>query len=275
MPRFAILLLCALLAIHSCFSQKTDNSVWADNNKETTLSFSFMDGHGNFFRGTPQLKLLDTGTGKVIKTFYRTVDSLGNPDPQSIASGTYDIQIGGRKDLLMRHIEIAAHKKNIVTVKVANPMGTLHFRYTDVPNRPVKEFDALVSIQDSSAMSSAKQNCTEEREYRPGNYYVEVNTIPVSRFNVDIDWGSITEIQINEPGFLSLHCNMVSGPIPLYYQLGNKFVAFRNIQPTTSDKQDKTPLRPGVYEAHWKDKRGNRKVTRFEIKSNSVTEIEL
>ena len=243
---------------------------------ETSLAILFTDGHGKFYATTPQLQLLDANSGKLVKQFYRTVDASGNPDPVAVASGSYNLLIVGKANMLMRRIVVEEGKKNTIIVKVTN--GSLRFVYENNPNRPVTEFDAIVNIRFEPG-PTIKQRCTAELEYPPGNYYIEVNTLPVKHINTDIDFGATTVIAIPEPGYVQFNNNTPLGDISLYTPLGNKFVRFGGLRINGIVNDQRLRLQPGAYEVHWvknpKMPFASETVQPFLVKSNSVTEIDL
>lgn len=255
---------------------ETGYTVKTEDAKETSLAILFTDGHGKFYASTPQLQLLDAATGKLVKQFYRTVDASGNPDPQILPAGNYNLLVVGRTNMLMRSIKVEANKKNSVIVKVTN--GTLRFRYAGAPNRAVDEFDAIVNIRFEPG-PTIRQRCTQELDYPPGNYYIEVNTLPVSRFNTDIDFGSTTEIQLPQSGYVQFGNENAIGAVQLYTPLGNKFVRFHGLNITGNLAEQRLRLRPGPYEVHWirnpKVPFASEEVVKFKVESNSITEVYL
>ncbi len=249
--------------------------------KETSLSILFTDGRGKFYASTPQLQLLDATTGKQVKQFYRTVDAAGNPDPQVVPPGTYNLLVAGRANMLMRRVTVEANKKNKVIVRVNN--GSLRFRYlgdNDLPtnDRAVTEFEAIVNIRFEPG-PTIRQRCTSELEYVPGNYYIEVNTMPITRYNVDIDFGAITEIDLPQPGYVQFTNTSPKGQVALFAPLGNKFVRFVNLNVTGNPGSQKLQLKPGAYEAHWVKTPNmpyaSETIEKFNVQSNAVTEVEL
>lgn len=243
--------------------------------KETITEIYFTDGHGRFYKTTPQLQLTDA-SGKVVKQFWRTIDPNGNPDPQQLPPGTYNLRIAGRGNSLMRNMVIQPNKRNKILVTVTN--GSLIFRYEDAPNRPMAEFDAIVNSRDEPG-PAVRQHCDAELPYPPGNYHIEVNTMPISRFNADIEFGSVTEIQIKQPGFVQVMNSNNVGRVSFYYQLGDRYVKFHTLNVTGSADAQKLRLLPGPYEVHWV-KNPNmpypaETVQKFYVKSNMLTEIEL
>lgn len=248
--------------------------------KETSLSVIFTDGKGKFYASAPQLQLLDAVSGKLVKQFWRTVDESGNPDPQVVPPGTYNLLIAGRSNMLMRRVTIDANKNNKVVVQVNN--GSLRFRYVDANDypveRPITEFEAIVNIRFEPG-PTIRQRCTAELEYPPGTYYIEVNTMPISRFSVDIDFGAITEIHLPQPGYVQFTNTAPKGRIMLFHPLGNKFVRFADVNVTGNPAAQRLMLKPGAYEVHWVKNPNmpyaSETVERFNIQSNAITEIEL
>ncbi len=244
--------------------------------KETSLAILFTNGHGKFYSTTPKLQLLDAATGKLVKEFYRTVDAAGNPDPQVIPAGTYNLRVAGQTNLLMRRVLVEANKKNKLIVKVSN--GSLRFEYYNSPGRPITEYEALVNIRFEPG-PTIHQRCTAELEYPPGNYYIEVNTMPITRFNVDIDFGATSVVYLPEPGFVQFTNTTPKGKVMLYAPLGNQFVRFVDLNITGNPASQKLRLKPGAYEAHWVKHPElpyqTETIEHFNVKSNSLTTIEL
>jgi hypothetical protein len=256
--------------------KETPFTITAEDAKTTTLEILFTDGRGKFYPTSPKLQLLDAGTNKLVKQFHRTVDPTGNPDPQDVPPGTYNLLVAGGSNMLMRQIVVQPNKKNRVTVKVSN--GSLRFRYEDAPDRPITEFDAIVNIRFEPG-PTIRQRCTAELEYSPGNYYIEVNTMPISRFNTDIDFGAVTEIQIPQPGYVQFTNTTPKGRVSLFAPLGNRFVRFTDLNITGNQTSQRVQLKPGAYEVHWKKNPNapfaTETIDRFNVQSNSVTEVEL
>lgn len=252
------------------FTRETEDA------KETSLAILFTNGRGKFYSTTPQLQLLDAATGKLVKQFYRTVDADGNPDPQVVQPGTYNLRVAGQTNMLMRRVLVEANKKNKLIVKVTN--GSLRFEYFNAPGRSVSEFEALVNIRFEPG-PTIRQRCSVELEYPPGNYYIEVNTMPITRFNVDIDFGATSVVYLPEPGFVQFTNTAPKGKVMLFAPLGNQFVHFTTVNITGNPESQKLRLKPGAYEAHWVKNPelpfAKETVEHFNVASNALTEIEL
>lgn len=219
-----------------------------EDSKETMVSIYFTDGHGKFYQSTPQLYLNDPKTGNTLQKFYRTIDASGNPDPQKMPAGVYDIVAAGQSRMLMNNVQVEEHKNNKIIVKVTS--GTLKFVYEGNPTRPITEYIAVVQRR-FEAGPTVKQPCTAELDYEPGNYFVQINTYPPLRYNLDIDFGSETEIHVPEAGFLQITNTNNVGRITLYQNMGDKFVRFGEHMITGNLEAQKIEMRPGVYEIHF------------------------
>ncbi|MBS1740915.1 MAG: VWA domain-containing protein [Bacteroidetes bacterium] len=257
--------------------QAATTSITLEPAPETSLEVYFTDGKGKFYNSTPPMRLLDVKTGSEIKKFYRTIDGNGNPDPQTVPPGKYILSIGKTGNYKTKEITIQAANKNKVTVVVTK--GTLIFRYDDNPQRPVKEFIASVR-KTFEARSNIYQPCTEQREYEPANYHIEINTLPMMVRNIDLDFGWSYTIDIPEPGFVKFTNTNALGKVSLWAPLGDQFAQFYFTEINGNPNAQTIRLQPGLYEAHW---RGNQprgmqngdNIVKFSVKSNATTEVEI
>ena len=246
-----------------------------EDSKETTAAIYFTDGHGKFYHTSPSMQLLDRNTGKLVKQFYRTVGPNGEPDLQTIPPGIYNLMVGGRSNLITRNVVIEEKKNNKILIPVTN--GSIVFVYPEARERPVLEFVAKVRIRFEEG-AEVDQRCSEEIPYPPGNYYIEVNTLPITRFNADVDFGSATELPLPEPGFVQITNTNPIGTVVFWYPLGDKYSPFKNLDITGNPDVQKLRLRPGAYEVHWRSPGkaiGAESVQKFLVKPNALTEVEL
>lgn len=247
----------------------------AEDATETTVEIYFTNGQGKFFPTTPQVVLLDAASGKMVKRFYRTVDADGNPDPRTdILPGNYNLAFTESRSLVVNNVVVEPKKRNkiIVTVKKAS----LSFEYAGNPGRPVKEFEAVV-IERNKVEGGAvvRQQCTEKLEYEPGNYHVEINTFPMDRRNLDLDF-SEKVITILQPGFAKFVGEEGMNSVTLYQRLAEKYMSFSTVKLTDPVSQH-LQMQPGEYQAHFHKGPGgsyaSEKVVSFVIRSNEETEI--
>ena len=250
--------------------------VSTEDAKETSVDIYFTDGHGKFFKSTPELEFADDATGKTVKKFYRTVNELGNPDAQILPGGVYTMYLSGRARKLKSHVTILANKKNKILITVGN--GSIKFVYEDAPDRPVTEFAAQVSMI-LQAGPKVTQHCDVELEYPPADYRAAINTLPVLHKDVPVDFDLTYTVSIPQPGFLQVTNGNPLGKVTLYYQLGDRFAPFYSINVTGNVDAQKVRLQPGAYEVHWFKNPNmpyaSETVLRFYIKSNSLTQIRL
>jgi hypothetical protein len=248
-----------------------------EDNAETTLEVYIVNAAGKFSQAAPQLLLVDPTTGTVAKKFYRTIDISGNPDPQTgIAPGTYNLTVAGKSSLVEYGVNIQAHKKNKVTLTVKP--SSLKFEYEGAPNRPVSEFSAQVIQRNLPNGKITNQLCTEELPYDPENYHIEINTLPLTRRNVDLDLDDETVIYLKQPGFAKFESDLDLRKIVLYTNSGDRFLSFYTLD-IKSPQSQHLRLQPGVYQAHFvKDANipyANETVVPFSIKSNDTTVVQL
>ena len=241
----------------------------------TSVAVLFTNGKGKFYKSTPQVLLKHPETGEVLRKFYRTTDARGNPDPQTTEAGTYTLTITGQSNTVLRNVKIEEGVKNIITVVVGQ--GTLRFSYKNNPKRPVKEYQAIVNCR-SDYSPTIYQQCAETLVYEPGNYYVEINTLPTLRKNVDFEFGVITDIYIPEPGTLQFTNSNNFGKVALLFQSGDRFMEFKQVRIGGNLLTQKLELQPGAYQVLYYNSIGDRpKEIRipFFIKSNETVELEL
>ena len=241
----------------------------------TSVAVLFTNGKGKFYKSTPQVLLKHPKTGEVLRKFYRTTDARGNPDPQTVEAGTYTLTITGQSNTVLRNVKIEEGDKNIITVVVGQ--GTLRFSYKNNPKRPVKEYQAIVNCR-SDYSPTIYQQCAETLVYEPGNYYVEINTLPTLRKNVDFEFGVITDIYIPEPGTLQFTNSNNFGKVALLFQSGDRFMEFKQVRIGGNLLTQKLELQPGAYQVLYYNSIGDRpKEIRipFFIKSNETVELEL
>lgn len=241
---------------------------------ETTLEIFFTDGKGKFYQTTPPIQVLDAKTGKEVKKFFRTVDASGNPDPQKLPGGNYFLVIGREQNYVAKNVSITEGNKNKITIVATK--GTLSFSYQSNPKRPVSEFTAVVK-KNFDIAPIVNQRCNTEQDYEPGNYHIEINTLPVSRKNIDLDFGNSYIIDIDEPGYVQFTNENPMGKVSLYYQLGDQYIRFYILDITGNQQTQKLRLQPGPYEVHFKRSQPGAQdfVKSFVVRSNETTPVQL
>lgn len=243
---------------------------------ETTFELFFTDANRKqFYHTSPQVILVDPKTGKEVTKFYRDIDISGNPRPQKLPVGTYDLMVKG-KNKVWKNVEIRPNNKNKYYLVVNK--ASLRFEYEDEPNVPVKEYYARVK-KNFEVGPVIKQLCTQELEYEPGNYHIEINTIPKEQKSTDLDFDTETIIRLQRPGYVQFTNTTSYGKVNLYYELGDQFVRFYNMNITGNPNEQRTELQRGKYKVGYNNRPGtiNAKETQkeFIVRSGIVTEVQL
>ena len=243
---------------------------------QTSVEVYFTNGAGKFYPTTPQVMLIDPSTKQVVKKFYRTVDPVGNPDPQTgIPPGTYQLTFNDNPGFVMNNIKVELNKKNKFFVTV--PPISLYFYYIDAPNRPVNEFTAIVTERNKAQGRVQQQKGTEKIKYESGNYHVEINTFPLLIKNIDLDIMD-SGIGIPQPGFAKFVSDGKVRSVRLYQRLGDKFLQFYTLD-LNDPRSQHLQIQPGEYQVHYPKGPGqpatSEYVKLFRIKATEVTQIDL
>ncbi len=252
------------------FTTSTEN-----NNEKTEVQVFFEGKTGKKYpNATPEIIFKDLNAQGTTTSFIRKVNA-GVPIPQSIKEGKYDVVVKGYNDLFVKNVTIVPNKLNKVVIKVTE--GTLSFAYLGNRSRPM-EYKAVVNRRFSNA-PDVLQSCTQRLPYEPGTYYVEINTLPASKFSIDMSFGALYELQIPEPGYLQITNKTAYGNIFLQYEHGDKFETFYNMKIVGSPNLQKIEILPGRYKiilpVNPQMPQMGTKVIDFRINSNQVTEVEL
>jgi hypothetical protein len=241
---------------------------------ETEVEIFFTDGNGKFYSTTPQILFSDAKTGKDVHTFYRTVNPEGNPDPVKVPSGNFNLSVVGSDRTFLKGIEIAPNTKNKIVITVGG--GSLQFVWkTGDTKKPVDKYQAQVK-RNFVPQPMVTQSCDTVLPYPPGNYHIEINTLPVSVRSLDLTFGATAVIPIDVPGTIQFTNTNNLGKVTLYYPLGDKYLRFWQMNIMGNPASQKEELKPGPYEVHYNVAPGlPEKVYKFQIKSDETTIVEL
>ncbi len=134
----------------------------------------------------------------------------------------YSFQIFER---VLNNVDIRKNKLNSVSVYLQR--GTLQFAYYNETVAPA-EFEAKVTkISDPTRVTI--QKCDNKFKYPFGKYYIEVNTIPPFKANIDIAEDASFEIQIQRPGLLIINSSDKTSDIRMYTIVDSEWAQIRNI----------------------------------------------
>jgi hypothetical protein len=254
--------------------EKLDFVVKVEDAKESTLQIYFTNGQGRFYNTEPKMLIKDSKTGKEIKSIYRNV-TAGEPNPIKLEPGTYDIQIPGGKSKASG-IVMEPGKNKKYYIKVSN--AALAFYYPSSPNRPVKEFTALVSKRFEPG-PVVKQKCDTELPYEPTNYHIEINTLPPMILNVDLEFNNVKLISLQETGSVQITNQNAVGKVQFWYQHGDTYVPFHEMMVQGNPANQKVDFLPGLYQVRFYSgpvtPLAKAELIMFRVKSNMTTSIEL
>lgn len=239
---------------------------------ETEVEVYFTDGNGKFYQTTPQILLSDPTTGKEVDRFYRTVGPNGKPDAAQVAAGTYHLSVVGSDRTFLKNIKLEEGMKNKIMITVGT--GALQFVWkTGNKKEPVDKYFAQVK-RNFVPQPMVTQRCDTILPYPPGNYHVEINTLPVMVRSLDLDFGSMKVIPIERPGTVQFTNTTALGKVKLYYPLGDRYVQFFQINVNGNPSVQIVELLPGPYEAHYSIANGlPEKVFKFYIKSEETNAV--
>ena len=250
------------------FTTETENST------ETKVQVFFKGVNGKTYpKATPRILVKDVITNQEVTAFNRQIEN-GIPVPQLVQAGTYNFVLPGFNDLYANNVKIELNKINKITIKVTE--GSLQFRYGGNPSRPISEYSAVVNRRFAAGLT-VQQKCTDKLYYEPGTYYVEINTTPVSKFSVDLTFGAVYELQIQESGFLQIKNTTKVGKAVLGQVMNDAFLPFYDMNINGDVSKQKLTIQPGIYEVTFlidpKMPLAGTKKIKFRIESNKTTDL--
>src|SRR5690606_13335486 len=108
--------------------------------------------------------------------------------------------------------------------------------------------------------------------------HIELNTNPRSHFNVDLDFGLVVSIGVDEPGKIKVF-NPKGFKSDFHYQHGERYETFQPLNVTGNAREFEFLIQPGRYKIFYIADplvpNPKPKVKEFIIKSNTITELTL
>lgn len=231
-------------------TEKTDERLTFDVQSEdaaaTSLKVYFTDGKGTFYRTEPEMIIKNASSGQKLKSAYRNVIG-GEPVPIELPAGTYDIEIPGSESAA-HNVVIEANKTNKVFILAGQ--GSLAFHYPTNQDRPVREYRALVSKRFEGG-EVITQPCDEVRLYDPTNYHIEINTLPPLSYNIDLAFNAVKVVAVPEPGTIKITNTANMGKVQFWYERGNRFVPFHEMQVMGDPARQQEDFLPGKYQVRY------------------------
>lgn len=239
--------------------------------EDTKVLVYFTDGKGKYYRTEPKIDFVNVATGKVAQSNYRFIDKrTGVPDPIKIAPGTYRISRAGSS---FRSAVITIEPNTTGRIDVLVNKGSIRFQYKGNPKRPVSEYTARIN-QSVAGGPLFTQRCDEVLEYDPGQYNIQINTLPPTTASLpELKFGEVTVIDIEENGTLAIGNNF-KGIVQLWSLVGANYEPFYDFRLSGNPADQKLELLPGTYKVFF-FKDGKDQEMKFQIKSNAETLLTL
>ena len=250
-------------------------TVETEASEQTQVQVYFKGPNGKaYLNAKPEIEFREIGTNALKHSFRRLVKD-SEPIPQLVTQGNYNVVVTGYTDLYARNVTIQPNKINKVYINVSD--GTLTFAYIGNRNRAM-EFNAVVNRRFATDPTII-QKCTDRRSYDPGTYYVEITTLPVSKFSIELTFGAVYEIQIPEPGTLQITNVKPVGLIQLQSVLGDGYATFKTLTVNGNTANQQLILQPGPYKAivpiNPSVPQLGTKEIHFRVQSNKTTQLEI
>lgn len=244
---------------------------------ETMVQIFFVNKYQKkkmYRNATPMILVKDASSNKEVKRFIRKVRG-GAPELEKVAAGTYNFMVRGSNSLITPDIRIDDKSINKIYIEVHD--GTIEFAYSGNMGRPVNEFQAIVNPRFEKGQTVV-QECKEKLYYSPATYYIEINTNPTTRFAmVELDFGEVKIIAIDEPGFVQITNSNRLGEISFLCVRNDKYVRFSTMKVGGNVIDQKQQMQPGKYKVSY-DKRPGVPMAGtiekfFTVRSNETTQL--
>jgi hypothetical protein len=241
----------------------------------STLSLIITSEDGRIIRGNYIFELRDTATKASNYSYAYGVDPKGAGAEKTIPPGVYDLIDVRTGQPFLQNLQLVRGKRNSVSTKVS--MGTLRFQTEGKPEVVVKDLQAKVLPMYADG-DTIVQLSSEAKSYLPGEYFIEVNTLPVSRFRVDVDWDTVTLIELAQTGELQLSNPAAVEEISLYRLVNKTYEKFIDL-PLNGQTDTTLSLKPGAYQLRYlQPKLSSKPLARnkeYEVQAGGVTKLDL
>lgn len=242
---------------------------------ETKIQIFLVGEDGKEYpKAQPTIQILNPTTKDTLYRFIRTMED-GKPKIESINPGNYDVIIKEYNVASSFDVKIEPNKINKITLKLRK--GTLNFAYSNELYKPVK-YNAVV-IKRFADKRNVLQKCTDVLKYDPGQYYIEINTLPAYKTVIFIDFFAENYVFLKEPGTIQFTNSSPLGKIALQCVLGDGFATFHEINITGKINEQTLELLPGIYKAiipvDPKVPLAGSKIVDFRVESGKNKQLEL
>jgi hypothetical protein len=244
-----------------------------DSIQDTKVRFSFtLNGKDTCVRA--KIKALDAVTKEEKYVFEVNGSCSTDSSTFAINEGNYNF-IADLSHISLKKSTIKQNKTNYVFFELDDPI--LQFTYID--KREVPANNMAIVNKPLPKNKTVLQRCSEKKQYPPGHYFIEINTLPASKFSIDLTIGAVYEIQIPEPGTLQITNTSPFGKIQLQSVLGDEYLTFKTMEITGNLEDQQLIVQPGPYKAivpvNPAIPQAGTKVIEFRVTSNKLTELKI
>lgn len=176
---------------------------------------------------------------KVIVYDYEKVNQ-----PVVFAPALYTFKNSGCK---VSNVNIKKNQLNCVTLYISK--GAVSFLYSMGDTTRV-DFEAKMMFQKYDPPHAILQDCKKNGYYQSGQYFIEVNTFPVSKKRLKVEAGKNNLLLIDKPGKLIIH---KPANIAAFKMFENKFRTWRENKEIDFNAKANYELtiQPGNYKFTW------------------------
>src|SRR5690606_29122924 len=118
--------------------------------------------------------------------------------------------------------------------------------------------------------------CDEKLYYDPANYHIEINTLPPTALNMDLEPTMGKKIAIKETGTIQITNSNKLGRIEFWFRTGtsDRFFYAMNINGDGNLATQQQEFLPGIYEVrYYKPNASNMSIKKISIKSKEVSQV--
>ena len=185
--------------------------------------------------------------------------------PISFIPALYTFKNSGCK---VSNVDIKKNKLNCVTLFISR--GTVAFLYSLTDTARV-DLEAKMMFQQYDPQHAMLQDCKKIGNYQSGNYFIEINTFPVSKKRLKVEAGQINTIVIEKPGKLIINKPTSISALKIFE---NKFRTWRENKELdlNSKASYNLTIQPGNYKFTWIEN-NTQKESMIVIQSNQTENL--
>ena len=239
----------------------------------TTAQINLNNSEGDPLGTNVPIILYDSKLGIERNEIIHTLNSSGVPDTILLdPSSTYRAVVYSNPPVEKNNVKIQPGKHNHISFNV--PMGKIELKVDGISG--YRNLKAIVR-QPTTNAEVARQDFNCSQQYLKGKYNLEINTLPVLRFNgIEVTEGDTYSIQVPQPGKVAF-----SAPGSGYgsiFQITEN--GLKKIHDLDSEKiGNVTAMQPGSYKVVFRMKNSTNTILsiskEFVVRSGQFTSVKL